>query len=317
MGRKLLLFALLLVAVASGGLYTATAVVVRVDSVLLSGADLSLPRPVTQVLPGLVATPPAGSPGTTPVTILILGVDRRPHHDLDRAELPNTDAIHLLSLDPVTKTATDLALPRDLYVEVPSPEQDGTLWEFRVNQAYKLGEESGYPGGGAAYAQRVIEYTFGLPIDYYAVVDWLAFADVIDALGGVWISVPEPLRGVEGFNPHDGNAFTITIPAGTQYMDAITALAYARFRNDEENDFGRIRRQQEVMRTTADEALRAGWLTQATTLYDRFRRSVQTNLSPAKVPGLVLLAKSIGMDHVTTVSLAGEQHEAVTPVITP
>ncbi len=109
----------------------------------------------------------------------------------------------------------------------------------------------------------------------------------------------------------------ITIPAGTHYMDSITALAYARFRDDEHNDFGRIERQQTVMRAAADEAMRAGWLTRAPKLYDRFRDAVQTDLSAIKVPGLVLLAKSIGMESVKTVSLAGTDQQAVTPVITP
>ncbi|MGD9895132.1 MAG: LCP family protein, partial [Dehalococcoidia bacterium] len=167
------------------------------------------------------------------------------------------------------------------------------------------------------FAKRAIEYNFHLPIDYYAIIDWVAFADVIDALGGIWVTVPEEMRNVEGFNPRDGNAFTLTIPAGTQYMDAVGALAYARFRGDDQNDFGRIDRQQAVMRAAADEALRAGWLTRAPKLYDRFRDAVQTDLSALKIPGLVLLAKSIGMDKVKTVSLAGAEHQAVTPVITP
>jgi LCP family protein required for cell wall assembly len=306
-----------LISLAVGGLYTATSVVVHVDNVVLPGVDVSLPRPVAKVLPGLDPEPSEGSPGTKRINILLLGVDRRPHHDPAKDGPPNTDSIHILSLDPITKTASALSLPRDLYVEVPSPEKSGEFWEIRINTAFKLGEEYGYQGGGPAFAKRAIEYNFHLPIDYYAVVDWVAFADVIDALGGIWVTVPEEMRNVEGFNPRDGNSFTITIPAGTHYLDSITALAYARFRDDDQNDFGRIDRQQAVMRATADEALRAGWLTRAPKLYDRFRDAVQTDLSALKVPGLVLLAKSIGMESVKTVSLAGAEHQAVTPVITP
>lgn len=317
LGRRLALFLVILVSVAAGGLYTATSVVVHVDNVVLPGVNVSLPKPVARVLPGLAPAPPEGSPGTKRINILLLGVDRRPHHDPAMDGPPNTDSIHILSLDPITKTATALSLPRDLYLEIPSPEKKGEFRESRINTVYRLGEESGYPGGGAAFVQRAIEYNFQLPIDYYAVVDWVAFADVIDALGGVWITVPETMTGVEGFNPRDGNSFTITIPAGTLYMDAVTALAYARFRDDEQNDFGRIMRQQAVMRAAADEALRDGWLTQAPKLYERFRGAVQTNLSAARVPGLALLAKSIGIENVKTVSLAGPDHTAVKPVLTP
>jgi len=317
LGRRLALFLVVLISLTAGGLYTATSVVVHVDNVVLPGVDVSLPKPVARVLPGLDADPTEGSPGTERINILLLGVDRRPHHDPSVDGPPNTDSMHILSLDPISKTATALSLPRDLYVEVPSPEEEGDFWEIRINTAFRVGEEYGYQGGGAAFAKRAVEYTFRLPIDYYAVVDWVAFADVIDELGGIWINVPEEMRNVEGFNPRDGNSFTITIPAGTHYMNSITALAYARFRDDEQNDFGRITRQQAVMRAAADEALRAGWLTRAPKLYDRFRDAVQTDLSAVRVPGLVLLAKSIGMESVKTVSLAGNEHQAVTPVITP
>lgn len=316
-GRPLVFFLVLLAALAAGGIYLSTAVVVHIDNLVTPGTNLDLPRPIKNVLPGLAATPADGSPGTTRINILVLGVDRRPHHDQVTDGPPNTDSIHLLSIDPVSKTATAISFPRDLFIEVPDPEKSGQFLEARINTAYKLGVEAKYPGGGPAFAKRAFEYTFHIPVDYYAVVDWVAFADVIEALGGIWITVPEPLKNVEGFNPHDGNAFAITIPAGTQYMDSITALAYARFRSDDENDFGRIRRQQEVMRSAADEALRHGWLTQSKPLYDRFRGAVDTDMTALKAAGLTPLLRSIGIDRVKMVSAAGEKHEAVRPVITP
>jgi len=315
--RRFSVFLLLLIALAAGGIYTATAVVVHVDNVVLPGVDVPVPRTLANLLPHLDPSPAPGSPGTKRINILVLGVDRRPHHDPKVDGPPNADSIHIISLDPVTKTASALALPRDLYVEVPSPERKPDFWEIRINTAFKLGEEYKYPGGGPAFAKRAVEYNFHIPIDYYAVVDWVAFADVIEAMGGVWINVPEVMKNVEGFNPHDGNSFKITIAPGWQYMDAITALAYARFRDDDENDFGRIRRQQEVMRSAADEALRHGWLAQAPKLYDRFRGAVNTDFSAARLPGVVVLAKTIGVENIKTVSLAGENREAVKPVITP
>ena len=315
-GRPLVLFLLLLISLAVSGLYAATSVIVHIDSVVLPGVEVALPSRLSKA-PGLAATPIEGSPGTTRINILILGVDRRPHHDPSRDGPPNADSIHLLSLDPVTKTASMLAFPRDLYLEMPDPETKGEFVEGRINTAYRLGEEHHYPGGGPAFTKRVIESSFHLPVDYYAVLDWVAFADVIDALSGIWITVPEELRGVEAFNPRDGNSFQITIPAGTQYMDSITALAYARFRGDEENDFGRIRRQQEVMRSAADEAFRRGWGTQGPQLYNRFRAAVDTDISNAKALGVLTLARSVGLENLKMVSLAGQKHEAVKPVITP
>jgi LCP family protein required for cell wall assembly len=311
------LFVLVLLTLALGGLYTATAVIVHVDNVVLLGEEVPLPRPVARILPGLDPKPAEGSPGTTRVNILVLGVDRRPHHDQKIDGPPNADSIHILSLDPVSKTATTLSLPRDLYIEAPSPDKSGEFIETRINQTFKLGEEAKYPGGGAAYAKRVVEYTFHLPIDYYAVIDWVAFADVIDALGGVWINVPVEMRDVQGFNPRTGHSFKLTFTPGYHYMDSIGALAYARHRDDDQNDFGRIQRQQEVMRSAADEALRGGWLGSAPKLYDRFKSAITTDLSNARLPGLVLLAKQIGIENVRMVSLAGKDTEAVRRVVTP
>jgi LCP family protein required for cell wall assembly len=316
-GRSLALFLLLLLSLTAGGLYVSTSVITRVDNVLSPTFDFSLPKPVTSVLPGLDAKPVEGGPGTRRITILVLGVDRRPHHDPDADGPPNTDSIHLLSLDPVTKTASAIAIPRDLYVEAPSPEKKGEFVDIRINTAYRRGIEAKYPGGGPAFAKRVIEHTFQIPVDYYVVMDWLAFAEVIEAMQGIWITVPEEMRQVEAVNPHDGNSFFITIPAGTHYMDAITALAYARYRSDEQSDFGRVKRQQEVMRSAADEALRRGWLKSGTQLYSRFRDAVDTDLSNARLPGMLKLVSDIGLDRVTMVSAAGENHEAVTGVITP
>src|SRR3712207_6309213 len=152
-------------ALAAAGLYSAASIVVRVDSVILPGVDFELPRPVTKVVPGLSATPEEGSPVTDRINILVLGIDRRPHHDPNVAEQPNSDSIHLLSLDPVTRTAAVLTFPRDLYVEMPSATKPGEFDTGRINSAYRLGEEHKYPGGGAALARQTIEHTFHLAVD--------------------------------------------------------------------------------------------------------------------------------------------------------
>lgn len=315
--RNLILFLLLLLGIAAGSIYAATAVIVRVDNVLLPGVDFAVPRPISRVVPGLDPVPVEGSVGTARITILVLGLDRRPLRDPQVDGPPNSDSMHLISLDPVTRTAVAVALPRDLYVEMPSPQKKGEFWEARINSAYRFGEETKYPGGGAAFSKRVVEYTFRIPIDYYVVVDWNAFADVIDALGGVEVTVPTTMRNVEAYNPRDGNAYPITIPAGFVGMDAITALAYARFRDDAENDFGRIRRQQQVMRAAAERAGQLGWIGQGPQLYSRFRSAIDTDLSAVKLPGVINLIRLIGNDRLTTISLAGENTEGVRRVITP
>jgi LCP family protein required for cell wall assembly len=320
-GRAAVFFLLLLLALTVGGLYTATAIVVRVDTMILPGVDVALPmplpEPVARIVPPLAATPVEGSPGTTRINLLVLGVDRRPHHDPKVDGPPNADSIHLLSLDPVTRTAAALAVPRDLYLEVPSPQKQGDFWEARINSTFRLGEEYKYPGGGPALTRATIQQAFHLQVDYYVVIDWVAFADVIDAMGGIDFTSPAELNNVEAFNPRTGHTFYVTIPGGPIHLDGVWALAYARHRGEDDDDFGRIRRQQQVMQVAAERALQLGWLAQGPQLYSRFRGAVDTDLPLAKLPGVLNLARLISMDRVTMVSLAGPHTEAVKRVITP
>lgn len=309
-------FLVTLIVLAAGALYGALAVIVRVDSLLVPGGAATLPRRLAR-LPGIEAPLLDDTAGRDRINILVLGVDRRPHHDPEADGPPRTDSMYIVSLDPLEKTATVVAVPRDLYVEVPNPRGGPGFWDTRINTAYHYGALYHYPGGGPALARETVEHTFKVKIHYYAVIDWVAFADAIDALGGIEVTVPETLRGVEAFNVRDGNAFPITIRAGRQPMDSITALAYARYRDGDDGDFGRIARQQQVMSAVIEKALALGWLGRAPALYARFRDAVETDISAVRLPGLTALARQIGTERVTMVSLAGVDGENVQRRITP
>ena len=314
-GRPIAFFVVLLLLTA-GSLYGALAVLVRIDTLLLPGNAVALPHRLAR-LPGLEpAAADAGQP-TDRINILVLGVDRRPHHDPKVDGPPRTDSMYIVSLDPLTRSGSVVAIPRDLYVEVPNPRGGAGYWDTRINTAYHYGALYKYPGGGAALARATVEHNFKVKIHYYAVVDWVAFAEIVDALGGVEVMVPAPLRRVEGFNVRTGAAVPLSIPAGRVTMDGTTALAYARYRDDPDGDFGRIRRQQQVMTAVMEKALALGWLGRAPALYTRFRGAIDTDASAAKLPGLAALANQIGPEGVQMVSLAGERGENVTRRITP
>lgn len=306
--------ALLLLAAASA--YAALAVLLRIDSLFLPGNEWVLPGRLAR-LPGLDSSAPLDALSNDRINILVMGVDRRPHHDPELDGPPRADSIYIVSVDPLLKTGSVLALPRDLYVEVPNPQGGAGVWDTRINTAYHYGELYEYPGGGTALAKKTIEHNFKVPIHYYAVIDWVAFADVIDELGGIEITVPETLRGVEAYNVRDGNSFPITIRSGRGPMDSITALAYSRYRDGPDGDFGRIHRQQQVMTAVMEKALAAGWLGRAPAMYGKFDKAVDTDLPAIKLPGLAALAKQIGLDRVQMLSLAGEEGENVVRRITP
>jgi len=311
-----LLFLIALVLVAAGSLYAALSTVVRVDTILLAGSELRLPGRLAR-LPGLdIAPAPAGAL-TDRINILVMGVDRRPHHNPEWDGPPRTDSIMIVSLDPQTKSGSVVAIPRDLYLEVPDPKGGTGIWDTRVNTAYHYGALYKYPGGGAALARATVEHNFKIPIDYHAVIDWTAFADIIDALNGIEIIVPETLRGVEAYGVRDGNSFPITIAAGRQRMDSITALAYSRFRDDADGDFGRVRRQQQVMQAALEKGLALGWLGRTPSLYARFRGAVESDIGLARLPGLTALVKLVGPERLVMSSVAGRNGENVTRRITP
>lgn len=309
------LFVAAILLLAAGALYATLAILVRVDQIFFRGNDLPLPAAIAAV-PGLDPTIPENSTLSDRINILILGLDQRPHHSIEDDGPPRSDSMYILSIDPATKTGGLLAIPRDLYVEMPNPKGRGEPWTDRINTAFHYGAYYKYPGGGPALARLTVEQTFKLKIDYYMTISWVAFADIIDALDGIEVTVPAPLADVEGFNPRDGNAFTIAIPAGRQRMDSITALAYSRYRGDEEGDLGRIRRQQQVMQAAMEKGLALGWLSKSLQVWNRFRGAVDTDISTVRLPGLVTLAKQIGPDQLRMVSLGGENGDAVREVRT-
>lgn len=308
-------FLIAMLLLAGGALYAALAIAVRVDDVFLPGNNLPLPGPLARV-PGLDAVPSNTSPLIDRINILILGVDQRPHHDPAVDGPPRTDSMYVLSVDPVTKTGGVIGIPRDLYVNIPSPEGKPGYWEAKINTAYHYGELYNYPGGGPALARQTVEQTFKIKINYYVVVDWVAFADIIDALNGVDITVPAPLTDVEAFNVHTFDDYSIDIPAGPRHMDSLTALAYSRYRGDDGGDLARIRRQQQVMQAVMDKALSLGWLANAPSLWNTYHSAFRTDITAVRLPGLVALARQVGPDQLTMVSLAGADGSAVKETIT-
>ena len=116
--------------------------------------------------------------GVSRVTILIMGLDYR---DTQKNDIPRSDTMMLLTIDPVTKTAGMLSIPRDLWVNIPNFDYS------TINVAYRLGISYNLPGGGPQLATETVEQLLGVPINFYAVIDFTAFIKFIDTIGGVVI----------------------------------------------------------------------------------------------------------------------------------
>jgi polyisoprenyl-teichoic acid--peptidoglycan teichoic acid transferase len=221
--------------------------------------------------------------GTSRVTILIMGLDYR---DWEAKEVPRTDTMILLSVDPLAKTAGILTIPRDMWVNIPGMNYN------KINTAYRWGEVYNLPGGGPGLAMKTVEEFLGVPINYYAQIDFSAFVRFIDELGGLDMKIRKAIK-VDPIGP--GN--TRTLEPGTQTLDGATVLAYARQRYTEGGDFDRSKRQLEVIMALRDQILNFNQLpmliSKSPKLYQELSSGIRTNLTLNQVIQLALLASKI------------------------
>jgi len=212
------------------------------------------------------------------VTILLMGIDRRP---AEGSAPSRTDAITLMTIDPQSRSAAMLSIPRDLYVPLAGVGVDRV---DRINTAYVYGEANRVPGGGAQAAKDTLALNLGLHVDKYVLIDFEGFEKAVDALGGIDVNVP--VRIVDDQYPtEDYGVETLVIEAGPQHMDGERALKYVRTRH-QDSDLGRLQRQQQVLFAVRDKALGLGALAQLPALIDAVADSYRTDLSIAEIASL-------------------------------
>ena len=218
------------------------------------------------------------APANGRVTVLLLGIDAR---DRLNEGASRTDVMTLVTIDPISKTAAMLSIPRDLYVPLP-----GYNEQQRINTAYFWGEVNDLPGGGPGFAEETITYNFGIPLQRYVVIDFEGFKQIVDAVGGVEIDVPQEIVDYEYPTPDYGTE-VLQIPAGRVTMDGELALKYVRTRHGD-SDFGRLQRQQQVMLAIRDKAVSLGSLNRVPEVLNAVSDSLQTDLT---LPEILSLAK--------------------------
>lgn len=185
------------------------------------------------------------------INVLLLGIGGPGHQG---AYL--TDTIILASLNPATNQVAFLSIPRDLYVDIPG------LGYRKINNANAFGRETNYPGGGEQLTADVVAEVLDLPIHYYARIDFQGFAQAIDAIGTIEVTVDRSFLDREYPTTNFGYQ-TIAFSAGTQRMNGDTALKFVRSRhgsNGEGSDFARSERQQKVLLAAREKLLSLGTL---------------------------------------------------------
>jgi len=207
--------------------------------------------------------------------ILLLGTDDSP----ERGSVGRTDTIILATIVPLKPYVGMLSIPRDLWVNVPG------VGEQRINTAYFFAE-SNVPGSGAGAALQTIRENFGIPVHYYVVIHMLGLREIVDALGGVEISLGSPVGG---------------FPAGTYHLNGEEALRFVRERSNSD-DFSRMLRAQILLSAMFKKAIGpSSW-----TLFPQFVISltevIETNIPVWQWPRLLfalLRAFLFGIDSQT------------------
>jgi LCP family protein required for cell wall assembly len=243
---------------------------------------------------GATPLPPLSLPeiglwqGTERITVLLLGIDQRPGEDPNTAR---TDTMMLLTLDPQSRSAGMMSIPRDLYLPLPDRGMD------RINTAHVY--------GGPQYAMRAVEYNFGVPIQYYARVDFTTLTSLIDLVGGIDvfnetdINDPTYPDNNYGYDP-------FVLSAGWHTLDGQTALKFARTRHGD-SDFSRITRQQQVIMALRDKLRTTDAATKILPRIPQIMQTlggaIDTNLSTVQIAQLALLAKDIPDERISRVAI--------------
>ena len=149
--------------------------------------------------------------------------------------MTRTDSIMLLNVSP--GRASRAVHPRDVFIDVPG------YGAQRINTINVLGEQDA-PGSGPELVKASLYQSFGVEVEHYVRLDFDAFIELVDAVGGITIDVP---RGRDHEYPTpDGGVEHIRFEAGRQHMTGEEALKYARTRH-QDDDYRRAERQQQVV----------------------------------------------------------------------
>lgn len=236
--------------------------------------------------------------GASRVTILLLGVDTEVAIDRtgkvspDRVGPARSDTMILLTIDPQSNTAGMMSIPRDLWVNIPG------FNYAKINTAYYNGDAFKLPGGGPELAMRTVEQVVGVPVQYYAQVEFAAFTAFIDLIDKVDVNVEKKII----IDPVGPGSDKIMLSAGMHKLGGVEALAYVRQRHTKGGDVDRSKRQQVVILAIRDKVLNPvnfpTMLASAPAIYKEIQAGVKTNLTFDEIMRLGMLARNISPENI-------------------
>ncbi|MBN1319023.1 MAG: LCP family protein [Anaerolineales bacterium] len=233
------------------------------------------------------------------INILLLGSDKR-------GNSPSwlTDVIIVVSINTEGPSVAMLSIPRDLYVWVP----DWTM--SKINTVDAHGNAINYPGGGPGLLKQTLLYNLGIPVHYYARVDFVGFQRIVDTIGGIDVPVTCQMTDWRLKSPEldiedEDNWELYTIEQKVQHMDGDLALWYVRSRKSS-TDFDRSRRQHQVLRAMLSKGLAADIIPQIPQLWSDLSETVETDLTLGEILQLALVAPQLDFNNIKSRFIAGD-----------
>ena len=221
-----------------------------------------------------------------PYNVLILGVDARPEETQFRS-----DSMILAHIDPATKRAWLVSIPRDTLATVPG------YGDRKINDAH-------FFGGPALTIKTVSQFT-GLKINHYVELNFNGFKRAVDGMGGVWVDVPVAINDIDAErSPHHRAA---KVPAGYQLLDGEHALTFVRARHQfKDQDFSRMKDQQIFFKAMAEQMSKTSNVAQIPGIVTAVAPYIRTDMNLMDMIKTGLALREAGGKNVYTTTVMGE-----------
>lgn len=214
--------------------------------------------------------------------ILVMGTDK---------EGLRTDVMMIAQIDPEKGTATVMSIPRDTRVKYRGG-------YHKINEVHAVGMKKGEYGSEASIL--AIKDLTGIPIHHFVKVNFKAFRDSIDELGGVEFDVPQRMKYKDPYQD-----LNIDLQPGMQHLDGDKSEQLVRFRRYKNGDLDRIKVQQDFIHALAEQKLQMKYIGKVDDIYDIVTDDMETSMSPANVVACGKQVMSIGTGSITTVTMPG------------
>ncbi|MFA9414614.1 LCP family protein [Streptococcus sp. E29BA] len=232
---------------------------------------------------------------TKPFSVLLMGVDTGSGSREDRWQ-GQSDSMILVTVNPQTNTTTLTSLERDTLVDLLDDTGEPLGTKTKLNAAYAY--------GGAPMAIKTVEGLMDIRIDYYMQINMQGLVDLVNAVGGITVTnqFDFPIR-IDEWEPE----YTSSVEPGTHKVNGDQALVYARMRYDDpEGDYGRQRRQREVIQKLVSKLLALNSLSSYRSILTAVSKNMKTDilLTPQTIPDLLAYRQAIS--NLQTYQLHGE-----------